>query len=86
MKFSGKVGNGTMSKSLNFGGDPGYRSDPNPYHNTGKTCLDGGMHCPRASIVPRYVSALIVFVRIFCTCESSLYPLITYVIIYGRPM
>ena len=82
MKFSGKVGNGTVSKSLNFGGNPGHRSDPNPYHNTGKTFLDGGMHCPSVSIVPRYVSALILFVHLFWTCESFLYPLITSVIIF----
>ena len=48
MKFSGKVGNGPMNKSLNFGGDPDHRSgtDPDPYRDTGKTCLGGGMHCP----------------------------------------
>jgi len=38
MKFSGMVGNG---KWLNSGG--------NPHHNTGKTCLGGGMHCPSSS-------------------------------------
>jgi len=27
MKFSGKVGNGTMNKWLNFGGDPDHRLD-----------------------------------------------------------
>jgi len=42
MKFSGKVGNGPMNKWLNFGGDP----DHDPYHDTGKTCFGGGMHCP----------------------------------------
>ena len=24
-------------------------TDPDPYHDTGKTCLGGGMHCPSAS-------------------------------------
>ena len=43
MKFSGKVGNGPMSKRLNFDG-AGYL-DPDP----GMTCLGGGMHCPSAS-------------------------------------
>jgi len=43
MKFSGKVGNGPMDKRLNFGGDP------DPYRDTGKVCLGGGMHCPSAS-------------------------------------
>jgi len=27
--------------------------DPNPYRDTGKTYLGGGMHCPSASIVKR---------------------------------
>jgi len=27
VKFSGKVGNGPMNKSLNFGGDPDHRLD-----------------------------------------------------------
>ena len=44
MKFSGKVGNGP---ALNFGGDPD--TDPDPYRDTGKTYLGGGMHCPSAS-------------------------------------
>ena len=44
MKFSGNIGNGTMNKSLNFGGNP-----PDPYRDTGKTCVGGGMHCPSAS-------------------------------------
>jgi len=43
MKFSEKVGNGPMNKWLNFGGNP------DPDHDTGKTCLGGGMHCPSAS-------------------------------------
>ena len=47
MKFSGKVGNGPVNKWLNFGGDP----DTDPYRDTGKTCVGGGMHCPSASIV-----------------------------------
>jgi len=50
MKFSGKVGNGPMNKLLNFGGDqdPDTNPDPDldPYRDTGKTCLGGGMHCP----------------------------------------
>jgi len=33
MKFPGKVGNGPLTKWLNFGGDP----DP------GKTCIGGGI-------------------------------------------
>jgi len=41
MKFAAKVGNGPTNKRLNFGGDP------DPYRDTGKTCLGGGMHCPR---------------------------------------
>jgi len=45
MKFSGKVGNRPMNKWLNFGGDP----DLDLYHDTGKTCLGGRMHCPSAS-------------------------------------
>jgi len=24
--------------------------DPDPYRDTGKTCLGGGMHCPSASL------------------------------------
>ena len=53
MKFSWKAGSGPMNKRLNFGGDPDHESgygsedtdpDPNPSCNTGKTCLDGGMH------------------------------------------
>jgi len=47
MKFSVKVGNRPVNKLLNFGGDPDPDSDP--YHDTGKTCLGGGMHCPSAS-------------------------------------
>jgi len=38
----GNIGNGPMNKLLNFGGD----LDQYPYHDTGKTCLGGGMHCP----------------------------------------
>ena len=48
VKFSGKVGNGPLSKLLNFDGDPDHGSgylDPDP----GMTCLGGGMHCPSAS-------------------------------------
>jgi len=43
MKFSEKVGNGLMNKRLNF------VSDPDPYRDTDKTCLGGGMHCSSAS-------------------------------------
>ena len=58
MKFSGKVGNGPMNNWLNFGGDPvtdpdtdsDSVSDSDPYFDTSKTCLGGGMHCPSASI------------------------------------
>jgi len=45
--------NGPLNKQLNFGGDQdhgsgsGYGSDP--YRDTGKTCLRGGMHYPTAS-------------------------------------
>jgi len=46
MKFSGKVGNRSMNKWLNFG-DPD--ADTNPDRDTGKTCHGGGMHCPSAS-------------------------------------
>ena len=28
--------------------------DPDPYHNTGKTCLGRGMHCPSASSYYNY--------------------------------
>jgi len=42
MKLSGKVGNGSVNKRLNFGG---YY----PYRDTGKRCLGGGIHCPSAS-------------------------------------
>jgi len=62
MKFSAKVDNGPMNKWLNFGGHPdngsgsGYKSDPDidpdPYRDTGKTCLGEGMHCPSASSFP----------------------------------
>jgi len=45
MKFSGKLGNRAVNKRLNFGGDP----DPDPYRDTGKARLGGGMHCPSAS-------------------------------------
>jgi len=44
MKFSGKVGNG----SVNI-----------PYRDTGKMCLGGGMHCPSASsLIIRSLSRL----------------------------
>jgi len=47
-----------VNKRLNFGGDPdhgsGYGSlimdpDTDPYRDTGKTSLDGGIHCLSAS-------------------------------------
>ena len=40
----GKVGR-LMNKLLNFGDD----LDQYPYHDTGKTCLGEGMHCPSTS-------------------------------------
>ena len=56
MKFSEKAENlfnGPMNKWLNFGGnpdtDPDSNTDPDPYHDTGKPCLGGGVHCPSAS-------------------------------------
>jgi len=53
MKCSGKVGNGPVNKRLNFGGDPDQGTDtdldPDPYHDTGKTCLGGGMRGLSAS-------------------------------------
>jgi len=47
-KFSGKVGSGPMNKWLNFGGDSDHDRDHDPYCNTSKTCLGGGMHCTSA--------------------------------------
>jgi len=42
MKFSRKVGNGSVNKWLNFGRD----TDPDPYRDTGiRRCRGGGMHC-----------------------------------------
>jgi len=64
MQFSGKAGNGPLSKLLNFGGDLDNRLDTGivfrihqyweihtdlPDGGTGKTCLGGGMPCPSAS-------------------------------------
>ena len=51
MKFSGKVSNGPVNKSLNFGGDLDQNpdTDPDPSRDTGKTCLGSGMHYPSAS-------------------------------------
>jgi len=60
MKFSGKVGCGPVNKWLNFDGDP------LTYHDTGKTCLGGGMHCPSASSY--YVVSYILI--IFNVCIS----------------
>jgi len=37
--------------------------DPDPYRDTGKTCLVGGMHCPNAS------SLLYCFVQIGLECR-----------------
>ena len=36
-------------------------SDPNPYRDTGKTCLGGGMHCPSASSFSSVVPIVILF-------------------------
>jgi len=47
MKFLGKVGNGSMNKGLNFGGNPD--PDTDLYRDTGKTCLGRGMQCRSAS-------------------------------------
>jgi len=51
MKFSRKVGNGSINKWLNFLAIriKDTDMDPDPYLNTGKTCLGGGMHCSSAS-------------------------------------
>jgi len=43
MKFSGKVGDPDHGSVIT---DP----DPDPYSDTSKTCLGGGMHYPSASI------------------------------------
>jgi len=51
MKFSGEVGNGPINKGLNFGSDPDTDTDSD--RDTGKTCFDGGMHCPTASSLNR---------------------------------
>ena len=40
-------GNEPMNIWLDFDGDPD--------HDTGKTCLDGGMHCPSASTYARFL-------------------------------
>ena len=53
MKFSGKVGNVPTNKWLNFG------DDPDPYRDTDKTCLGGGMHCPSASSAAQFSFHLI---------------------------
>ena len=34
--------------------DPDVDRDPDPYRDTGKTCLGGGIHCPSASGFHRY--------------------------------
>ena len=44
MKFSGKVGNGPLSKRLNFGGDPDHGSGIATLVRLG-----GGMHSPSVS-------------------------------------
>jgi len=49
MKFSEKVGNGPVNKRLNFRGELDHGCDPDPYRDTGKTCLGGGMQCASAS-------------------------------------
>jgi len=32
--------------------------DPDPYRNSRKTCLDGGIHCPSASSLNRFIISL----------------------------
>ena len=58
MKFSEKVGNWSRNKRLNFGGDPDLYTDDDtdPDRDTGKTCLGGGLHCPTASSVQKFLS------------------------------
>jgi len=75
MKFSGRVGNGPMNERLNFGGDKNHGPDPDPYRDTGKTCLGGGMHCPSASSYYYYASDDI-------CCPVTLNELISYRIIH----
>jgi len=41
--FQGRLAMGQSTNNQTFGGDP------DPYRDTGKTCLGGGMHCPSAS-------------------------------------
>ena len=43
MKFPGNAGNGPVNKWLNFGMAI-LITDPDPYRDTGKTCLGGGLH------------------------------------------
>jgi len=64
MKFSGKVGNGPTNKRLNFGGDPDQESEsnPNPYSDTGKAFLGGGMHCPSTSSINMFCCAYTYYV------------------------
>ena len=52
MKFSGKVNWQWANEQILaiWVTDP----DPDPYRDTGKTCLGGGMHCPRASSLTYY--------------------------------
>jgi len=62
IEISGKVGNGPMNKSLNFGGDldqgSGYGSG-----YTGKMCLGRGMHCPSAFLLPLCFRVSLVFLH-----------------------
>ena len=54
-------------------------TDPdNPYRNTGKTCLGGGMHCPSASSCLNvlrlnliYVFTVCKLVYIVCVCVRA---------------
>jgi len=43
------MGQWSVNKLLHFGGDPCPNTDPDPYHDTGKTYPVEGMHCPCAS-------------------------------------
>jgi len=69
MKFSGKVDNGPVNKSLNFGGHPvtDPDMDPDPYRDTGKVCLGGGMQplsqCFYFSFY--FISSVLILVIIF---------------------
>jgi len=52
MKFSGNVDSGPVNKiMIEFWLRSGswIHPDPDPYRDTSKTCLGGGMHCPSSS-------------------------------------